>query len=154
MGRLLASRLRTSSSYKHRSNRTEAVSCSGGACRIRPSGRCDACMMNSSRSAVVPKLGANGPSHSSPIPSLNSGGQSQLGNSLAHYRKVKLRSPRRGSKPVRPLNSRLLGLKTLVGRDENIYVMYYVRGTYRISMNPSASAFVVSRAHEGTTRRA
>ena len=27
-----------------------------------------------------------------------------------------------------------------------IYVMYYVRGTYGISMNPRASAFVVSRA--------
>ena len=29
------------------------------------------------------------------------------------------------------------------------YVMYYVRGTYRISMNPRASAFVVSRAQRG-----
>ena len=58
-----------------------------GASWIYPSGCCDACMMNSSCSAAVSKLGANGPSHSSPIPSLNSGGQSQLGNGLAHYGK-------------------------------------------------------------------
>ena len=57
-----------------------AVSFSGGACRIFPSSCCDACMMDSSCSAVVSKLGPNWSSHSSPIPSLNSGGQSQLGN--------------------------------------------------------------------------
>ena len=56
-----------------------AVSCSGGACRIYPSSCCDACMMNSSYSAAVSKLGANGPS---PFPSLNSGGQSQLSSTL------------------------------------------------------------------------
>ena len=58
-----------------------AVSCSGRACRIL-SVQLLRCLDDElvRCSAVVSKLGANGPSHSSPIPSLNSGWQSQLGN--------------------------------------------------------------------------